>query len=297
MNRFNFFTKEENEMRKLISFTDKVLLLGSQNNPKMLDTTDYDFMEILTPRTMKTTEIVKLMKNKVKKIRNMDNVYLGDVKAGEFKGEKLRWSGDEIIQGFKKIENQIIQLREAINQKDTDFKIDMIMFLDTTGRYHEMSNVIMRKKPPSSTSNNIRQELLKEVKEKKREGKIYKSIKRLYSFLATYKGREKEKEELLDIINNPILGALHQMNEGLNTLIFLMENNRVSVRNEEFKRELQGFKQWLWITYGELLEVKPILEELKNIIEKPTLEKIKSYQQKIEVILNENTNKKLKNLD
>jgi hypothetical protein len=297
MNRFNFFTKEENEMRKLISFTDKVLLLGSQNNPRMLYTTDYDFMEILTPRTMKTAEIVKLMKNKVKKIRNMDNVYLGDVKAGEFKGEKLRWSGDEIIQGFKKIENQIIQLREAINQKDTDFKIDMIMFLDTTGRYHEMSNVIMRKKPPSSTSNNIRQELLKEVKEKKREGKIYKSIKRLYSFLATYKGREKEKEELLDIINNPILGALHQMNEGLNTLIFLMENNRVSVRNEGFKRELQGFKQWLWITYGELQEVKPILEELKDIIEKPTLEKIKSYQQKIEVILNENTNKKLKNLD
>lgn len=295
MNRFNFFTKEENEMRKLISFTDKVLLLGSQNNPRMLYTSDYDFMEILTPRTMKSEEIVKLMKNKIKKIRNMENVYLGDVKAGEFKGEKLRWSGDEIIQGFKKIENQIIQLREAINQKDTDFKIDMIMFLDTTGRYHEMSNVIMRKKPPSSTSNNIREELLKEVKEKKSEGKLYKSLKRLYSFLATYKGREKEKEELLDIINNPILGALHQMNEGLNTLIFLMENNKVSVRNERFKRELQGFKQWLWITYGELQEVKPILEELKDIIEKPTLEKIKSYQQKIEVILNENTNRKIKN--
>lgn len=295
MNRFNFFTKEENEMRKLISFTDKVLLLGSQNNPRMLYTSDYDFMEILTPRTMKSEEIVKLMKNKIKKIRNMENVYLGDVKAGEFKGEKLRWSGDEIIQGFKKIENQIIQLREAINQKDTDFKIDMIMFLDTTGRYHEMSNVIMRKKPPSSTSNNIREELLKEVKEKKSEGKLYKSLKRLYSFLATYKGREKEKEELLDIINNPILGALHQMNEGLNTLIFLMENNKVSVRNEGFKRELQGFKQWLWITYGELQEVKPILEELKDIIEKPTLEKIKSYQQKIEVILNENTNRKIKN--
>ena len=291
MNRFNFFTKEENEMRKLISFTDKVLLLGSQNNPKMLYTTDYDFMEILTPKTMKAQEIAQKMKQKVKTIRNTDNVYLGDVKAGEFKGDKIRWSAEDIIKGFKNIENQKLLLHEAINQPNTDFKVDLIVFLDTTGRYHEMSNVIVRKKPPKSSINNIRKELLSEVKEKREEGKIYKALKRLYSYLDTFKtGNKEKKTKLLQIINNPILGALHQMNEGLNTLIFLLENNQLSIRNAKFKQELQGFKQWLWITYGELKDVKPILNELKAIIEKPSLENINSYQQKISVILNENTN-------
>ena len=80
MERIKFFTNEEEEMKDLIAFTDKVMLLGSQNNPKMLYTTDYDFMEILTPKTMKAQEIAHKMKQKVK---TTDNDYLEDVKAGE----------------------------------------------------------------------------------------------------------------------------------------------------------------------------------------------------------------------
>ena len=295
MERIQFFTKEEREMKDLIAFTDRVVLLGSQNNPKMLYTTDYDFMEVLTPQIMTSKAIATVMKQKVNHIRQHDNVYLGDVKAGQHNDEKIRWTADEILQGFKTIDNRKISLQQAIDQRDADFKIDMIVFLDTTGRYHEMSNVILRKKPQNSTENNIRKELLLEVKEKRQEGKIYKALKRMFSYLATYKtGKTKLKKELLEVINNPILGALHQMNEGLNTLIFLLENNKLSVGNPHFKRELQGFKQWLWITYGELNDVKPILDELKGIIETPSLKSIHSYQQKISVILNENTNYKIK---
>jgi hypothetical protein len=58
-----------------------------------------------------------------------------------------------------------------------------------------MSNVIMRKKPPKSSINNIRKELLREVKEKKEEGKIYKALKRLYSYLDTFKTGNKEKKK------------------------------------------------------------------------------------------------------
>ena len=295
MNRIDFFTNEETEMMDLITFSNNVALLGSQNNPKMLFTSDYDFMEILTPQMMTTKKIVELFQQKIRQIRNRENVYLGDVKAGKLKGEKLRWNAEEILKGFKIFENQKITLEKAINQTDADFKIDMIFFLDISGQYHEVSNVIERKKPAESNLNNIRKELLKEVQEKKEEGKVYKSIKRIYSYLSTYKtGKEQQKKELLTIINNPVLGSLHQINEGLSTLIYLLENNKLNVRNQYFKRELEGFKQWLWLTFGGLDNIKVILDELKDIIRNPSAEDIKSYQQKIAVILNENTNQLLK---
>lgn len=295
MNRIDFFTNEESEMMDLITFSNNVALLGSQNNPKMLFTSYYDFIEILTPQMMTTKKIVELFQQKIRQIRNRENVYLGDVKAGKLKGEKLRWNAEEILKGFKIFENQKITLEKAINQTDADFKIDMIFFLDISGQYHEVSNVIERKKPAESNLNNIRKELLKEVQEKKEEGKVYKSIKRIYSYLSTYKtGKEQQKKELLTIINNPVLGSLHQINEGLSTLIYLLENNKLNVRNQYFKRELEGFKQWLWLTFGGLDNIKVILDELKDIIRNPSAEDIKSYQQKIAVILNENTNQLLK---
>jgi hypothetical protein len=295
MNRIDFFTNEESEMMDLITFSNNVALLGSQNNPKMLFTSDYDFMEILTPQMMTTKKIVELFQQKIRQIRNRENVYLGDVKAGKLKGEKLRWNAEEILKGFKIFENQKITLEKAINQTDAGFKIDMIFFLDISGQYHEVSNVIERKKPPESNISNVRKELLKEVQEKKEEGKVYKSIKRIYSYLSTFKtGKEQQKKELLTIINNPVLGSLHQINEGLNTLIFLLDNNKISVRNVYFKRELEGFKQWLWLTFRGLENIKVILDELKDIIRNPSAEDIKSYQQKIAVILNENTKQLLK---
>ena len=298
MNRINFFTNEENEMMELITFSNNVSLLGGQNNPKMLYTTDYDFMEILLPKTMSTKEIVRLFQQKVRQLRKRENVYLGDVKVGELNGEKLRWSADDILKGYQLVDSPFkksgvktnkVTLEKAINQTDTDFKIDMIVFLDITGQYHEVSNVIQRKRYSESKTKNVRKELLAEIKEKKQEGKEYKSLKRTYSYIKTFEGKEKQKKDLLEIINNPVLGSLHQINEALNTLIFLLENNQLSVTNPHFKRELQGFKQWLWVTYGGLDDIKGILNELKEIIEKPSIENIKSYQQKISVILNENT--------
>jgi hypothetical protein len=222
---------------KLITFSTHVSLLGGQNNPKMLYTTDYDFMEILTPQSMTTDKIVSLFQQKVRQLRKRENVYLGDVKVGEVNGEKLRWSADDILKGYKLFRENKITLEKAINQTETDFKIDMIVFLDITGQYHEVSNVILRRKPPDTKTQNIRKELLTEVEDKKQEGKLYKSLKRMYSFLSTFKGKGKQKREILEIINNPVLGSLHQINEGLNTLIFLLENNKLSIQNPYFKRD------------------------------------------------------------
>ena len=293
MNRIQFFTNEENDLMGIISFTNNVILLGSQNNPRMLYTTDYDFLEVITPHKMKTKTIVEMMKSKVKRIRQLDNVYLGDVKAGKYDGEKLRWKAEDILRGYQEIRGKQITLEEAINQKDTDFKIDMIAFLDITGRYHELSNIILRDNTKNANIQLQRKELLKEVEEKQNDGKIYKSLKRKYSYLTTFKGKEQQKERLLTIINNPVLGSLHQINEGLNTLIFLLENHKTTTKNSKFKRELQGFKQFLWFAYAGFNPVKPLLNDLNNIIKNPTLKKIEDYQNQIEQILNENTSKNI----
>ena len=293
MKRSGFFTKEEKKIIILITFSDNWELLGSQADPKFRYTSDFDVMEtlFLEKSSVKNDAymgeaLAGQLKHKVEKIHRMKNVYLGDIKAGTHKGEKLRWNRKTISQGYQmSSDGKKIYLKNAINQVKADFKIDLVGWLPTTGSYHEFSNVIIRDK---TDQKNIKQELEKEYKEKLKEGKYYKAIKRQYSLLS-FLGKENNAKgkKLLSIITYPPLGAFHQINEGLNTLIYLLENHKIKKTNKKFLTNLEGFKKWLWESYGFWSDkIGNLVNELNEIISNPSLKELKNYQELVSNILN-----------
>ena len=297
--RIMFFTETEKKIKDLLLFKGDFNLVGSQADPRLHFTSDYDFNQTLLKSKVPAKDLVKQLQAKVRKIKKAKNVYLGDIKAGSVGILPLRWSSDNILKGFQMVKKQKITLEKAIDEKDAKFKIDIIAFLPETGGFHEFTNVIFRYKGENDLKK-IRNELINDFNDKMVEADYYKAVKRYFSFMNTFGDKvrfKNEKKNALEVLNMPTLGALHQINAGLKSLILLVESNKVKISSQRFKEELEGFKKWLWLSFDDIGNFKDfgvdnivdLLNSLNALLNKPTLSQLKGYQEAVSFELNRQT--------
>jgi hypothetical protein len=255
-------------------------LAGSQNDPYIYWTADYDANQYLD--NLKSDRIVREFSNKVKKLTKMEGVYLGDVKT-QIGEHKIRWSKDDILKGKK---SDDLTLKSQLDHKDVFFKLDVLAFLPSTGGFHEFTNTLFYKQstPKKDMMANIKQE----AEDLEREGQRYKSLKRWYSYYRL-KQNESKYKKIREVLNQPLLGLLHQMREGLESLIFLLENHKLTINNMRFQTDLAGFKEMLWhISTG--LQSKKV-KQMLDMLDKPSLNKLIQMRDDIQKALHRQTPK------
>lgn len=279
MERKEFLTTDERLILDTITFGDNWNLAGSQNDPYMYWTSDYDANQYLDH--LKSDRIVREFQQKLKKLTKMEKAYLGDIKT-QIGDEKIRWSKDQVLKG----EQRDITLKSQLENKDVFFKIDVLFFLPSTGGFHEFTNTLFYKQstPKKDMMENIKQE----AEELEREGQRYKSLKRWYSYYKL-KGQPSKYKKIREVLNQPLLGILHQMREGLESLIFLLENHKLTINNLRFQTDLAGLKQMLWHISTGLQSQK--VKQMLDLLDHPSLNRLKVMRDDIQKALHKHTPK------
>jgi len=221
-------------------------------------------------------------------VKNKPTIEEFELLHKELRDKRLvRWTGQEILKGYKKIGNIVYTLKEAISEPIL-FKIDMITNIN--GRYTELSNVLvyyLKYKNGRRVILNFEGDKvnLPDVLGDEVETYLYsplyfkpfKALKRMWSI-----GRLTNNILLLDIIT-PILqsdlGRLSQIISDIETILTLFEH----VKNPPLAsilKEIDNMKYRLANVYN----VKINEEEINNIIDKITKNKTNNKANKDKII-------------
>jgi hypothetical protein len=210
-------------------------------------------------------DLLSVFSQKLKKLSRYHNIYLGDIKT-EINTKKIRWTKEDIIKKNPELKNQL-------KDRHVFFKIDFLVYLPFTARFHEFTNVMVYQSTHSK--NDMSNNLLKESEELKNQGKYYKSAKRMYSYYKL-KNQNSKANNLLSVLNKPDLGILHQIREAVDALIYLRENHKLNSKSKRFRNDLEGIKNDLWKLSNKL--DSKALPRLLAYIENPTLTNLNNME-------------------
>ena len=232
----------------------------------------YDNTDISTYK-----QILKHFQNVYKTYHNNKNIIITDFKNGVEPGNiPIRWNYKSIKKGYIMLDNnRRINFIDCLQQHST-IKIDVIailpsgIFKEISINYYYIFKNFQTTMP--KTYDEIKTDLLNDVYKYKKNNKIYKSIKRLYSY---YKiSKPKKSIKLIKLINSKE-GIISKNINDLELISIIIKNK--------------------YFSYNEIItnlkNINNILNDdgLTNLINnKSTLKKIDDY---INVIILENTEK------
>lgn len=179
----------------------------------------YDFNEDDLTTYLKNPLITKSYKKKILESKGEERVKLiRDLFI-------LRWTRDDIINGYiKLIDNSEYSLEEALLD-DTIIKLDII--IPVGDRFAEVSEMYIYKQ---STDNNksITESLANDIEMYRHENSM-KSLKRLYSILELNNANDRRLPKLQDFFNSEY-GLLNKCINDLSILLLLTEKHNVPFR-------------------------------------------------------------------
>ena len=179
----------------------------------------YDFNEDDLTTYLKNPLITKSYKKKILESKGEESVKLiRDLFI-------LRWTRDDIINGYiKLIDNSEYSLEEALLD-DTIIKLDII--IPVGDRFAEVSEMYIYKQ---STDNNktITESLANDIEMYRHENSM-KSLKRLYSILELNNANDRRLPKLQDFFNSEY-GLLNKCINDLSILLLLTEKHNVPFR-------------------------------------------------------------------
>lgn len=205
----------------ILSISDNIKIMGSQQYQSQLYAGDYDLYEIVngsyTTNEKAAVSYVKKLQNVIRKLLKKDGVFIGDIKSGERNGEPVRWKPRDILKG----EVDGVELKDTI-QSPTLTKVDVIAWI--SGKYTDFS-IIYEFKNKSKVLNPVeqtREGIVADMEDLKKEGQFFKVLKRQFS-LAVIDKKASKLEKLNEILNSD-LGGLYAIVSDLKTILFLIEN-------------------------------------------------------------------------
>jgi len=205
----------------------------------------------------------------------------------------LRWSPDEVLQGWKYVNERQYNLSDSIKTFVT--KID-IAFINM-GFYTEMSNVFTTESsskygltflPITPNIQNYDEAIKYNLLEFLVHNKYLKALKRLYS-LGLQKKDMKLIHQLFPILTSNI-GILNKANSIIKTCIDIMDKYGPKYNNE-IKLQLNNLKVFLSNIYQFDFDE---LNVDKKLDEKPSINKLEKLSDKLDEIINKETKKMIK---
>ena len=238
-----------------------IFLVGSSSFKSNLYTSDYDFLSPVLKSKNTYADILKILK----KVINEKNHFI-EFKLQTKKGEKLKYYNINEFneKEFKKYYSNV------------DFmKIDLVSLLEND--YKEASSIykVVSKVPADPIIfKDIKDNLLSDIKKYRKEGKYYKSLKRLFSYILTKYTNEqnlsiedkKTINKLLSIFNGK-LGAKYELLNNVNALLLLLNST------------------------GDNLLIKNIKDRLKFMVDSSNIENIIKKMDSLENNINEQAKK------
>ncbi len=217
-------------------------ILGSAADPNVKYVSDVDAQEIIylsIDDNKDYNDIYKFFKDLFIKIKKSKNIYITDFKCGHYNNTlPIRWTYDDIMNGYVKTDEEKKDFITALNQKST-IKIDIILLDEDDKLYKELSvnyyfNYINEdKKTEFSTNLNptdkdyIIISLKEDIEQFKNQENYYKMLKRMYSL---YKIENKPTSKLLKIINSKY-GKLNSFINQLNIINDIIELSKLNKPN------------------------------------------------------------------
>jgi hypothetical protein len=269
------------KIAKLMSLESKVNIVGSAKIKRNLYYSDYDSFS--TVKGKNENIIYNHFMSVFDIIRNSENTIITDFKLGEnAKGEPLRWIYEEI----KRRENNGITFDQSLKQKSM-IKMDIVTLLN--GRFIEITEVynifIDGESNSDYSKENIKHELMHDMKEQIKEGNYMKALKRQYSILNLQNKNKAVREKLIDYFNSPI-GLLNRSKSDLETMLTVIESPKFDI--DEIRNSLQMLK--------EIISAFPVENNLEEISKLKTKAKMKVPIYKQILRLKEFINKHAENM-
>jgi len=248
------------KIAKLMSLESKVNIVGSAKIKRNLYYSDYDSFS--TVKGKNENIIYNHFMSVFDIIRNSENKIITDFKLGEnAKGEPLRWIYEEI----KRRENNGITFDQSLKQKSM-IKMDIVTLLN--GRFIEITEVynifIDGESNSDYSKENIKHELMHDMKEQIKEGNYMKALKRQYSILNLQNKNKAVREKIIDYFNSPI-GLLNRSKSDLETMLTVIESPKFDI--DEIRNSLQMLK--------EIISAFPVENNLEEISKLKTKAKMK----------------------
>jgi len=201
-------------------------VIGSASLRSIQFVGDYDANETIRATPAK---VAKGLQEVIKRLREIPNVVIGDIKCGGTMDEPLRWKPEQILDG----KNGHTTLEEAVGHVAMR-KMDAIGLVD--GRYVEISVVYLY--PEEEIDDKVLiKELETEIKDKLSEEDYWKALKRFFSIQRL---TNPEKAEAMVPIFNGDLGRLYSVMKDIDTLLYMLEHHRG--KKEFIKAEIDSFR-------------------------------------------------------
>ena len=209
------------------------------------------------------------------------------MKCGEINGVPIRWNKLNIKSGKQKLGTTTVTFQKCLLQKSV-IKMDIValinsVFTDFSENYYfQLGRFTNYEKNKSKQK--IQTSLLNDAKQYFQTGKLFKALKRLFSFFISKHIQSHLQEILIQFFNSEI-GFLNKSKNELEILILILENNRKPNRKDIIKN-LQTIKQNLiYITEiqmkDSMSETLDLICKRRNLKEiKEGIEVLKSYLQK-----------------
>lgn len=176
-------------IKHLMHLEEKQKVIRSEADSKSLYSADYDLQEYINKDSSDIhmrEHILELFQIKFKKVKKAPNIFMIDFKAGvnSKNNTVLRWDFNEIMQGFKQIDNNIYKFVDIFTMVST-IKLDIIAYIDE--RFVEFSENYYFKLDKFRTydeksEDKIKTSLLLDVKQYVKNDNLYKGLKRFLSY-------------------------------------------------------------------------------------------------------------------
>ena len=178
-----------NKLVNIINFVGiegKTNIIGSSILKPIRYNSDWDLSTEIKGDLNLRNNIYKRFLKVFKDSKKDKRIFLVDFKCGEDdKKEPLRWTYNDMLKGFKIVNNTQYNFTDCLTQKAT-IKLDIIYLLN--GKFTEMSNNYYIKLGKESNFNKItKASVIKSINddynELIKEGKFYKALKREFSII------------------------------------------------------------------------------------------------------------------
>jgi hypothetical protein len=219
---------------------------------------------------------ISLIKNTI----NIDDLFM---MKDFFKFHIIRWTSQEVIQGYKILRNnQKFSLEDGFKSGLT--KIDLVIWIDK--KFVEFSiiyiftnnGIPLNANPQESFEDNIKNDILKYLLDKN----YFKMSKRLFSLVSYY--GDEDTANILETMFNSDLGNIYLVLSDVKTLIYLLENSQ-TLPVKKIRSEINDFKYRLSnvnLPYSTskkniVIKILKYLTNLKNKINLADLVAIKTF--------------------
>lgn len=280
------FTKEELSIFNAMSFKRDYKILGSNSIKNFLYPNDYDLYEKINIKNFTSN-----IKNVIEKLINMKNVYIGDIKIGEYDNEALRWKPKNILDGQLNFNNNTFSLLEASKLNGVK-KLDVISYIDNV--YKEFSIIYDDGK---LQNNNLEDDIYKYLFDNP-----MKSIKRILSLEIERKTNKKLINKIINFVNSDS-GILYNVITDINTLIYIIENinnfnkNKIMVEIDNFKNTLSRITEKTFlIKQKKIIKLINSIEKIKVLDNEYYFNNLHKIKEILQRILNRNCHKFLKSI-